>query len=123
MQFASVRIITGDVDRLVGFYEGLTGLTADRPAPVFATLATSTGSTLAIGHTSTAPFGDHTPQPGGGAAIIEFLVNDVEEAFVRARELGAEPVLEPTTMPWGNRSAIVRDPDGTLVNLFRRPTS
>jgi uncharacterized glyoxalase superfamily protein PhnB len=42
---------------------------------------------------------------------------------VRARELGAEPVLEPTTMPWGNRSAIVRDPDGTLVNLFRRPTS
>ena len=122
MQFASVRIITDDVDRLVAFYESLTGLVAERPAPVFAIFAAPTG-TLAIGHTSTAPFGDHTPRPGTGAAIIEFLVDDVEAAFARARELDAEPVLEPTTMPWGNRSAIVRDPDGTLVNLFRRPAS
>lgn len=120
MQLASVRIITDDVDRLVAFYEGLTGLTADRPAPVFAVFAAPSG-TLAIGHTSTAPFGDATPAPGRGAAIVEFLVDDTEAAFARARELGAESVLEPTTMPWGNRSAIVRDPDGTLVNLFRRP--
>jgi len=27
-------------------------------------------------------------------------------------------VLEPTDMPWGNRSVILRDPDGGLVNLF-----
>jgi hypothetical protein len=26
--------------------------------------------------------------------------------------------LEPTDMPWGNRSVILRDPDGGLVNLF-----
>ncbi|MDX8539516.1 hypothetical protein RFM23_18010 [Mesorhizobium abyssinicae] len=24
----------------------------------------------------------------------------------------------PTTMPWGNRSLLLRDPDGNLVNLF-----
>ena len=29
-----------------------------------------------------------------------------------------EVVLEPTDMPWGNRSMILRDPDGGLVNLF-----
>ena len=29
-----------------------------------------------------------------------------------------EIVLEPTDMPWGNRSMILRDPDGGLVNLF-----
>lgn len=34
----------------------------------------------------------------------------------------ADVVLAPTTMPWGNRSALVRDPDGNVVNLFRRPT-
>ena len=33
MQFASIRIITDDLDRLVSFYEHLTGITADRPAP------------------------------------------------------------------------------------------
>jgi len=27
-------------------------------------------------------------------------------------------VTEPTTMPWGNRSLVLRDPDGNLVNLF-----
>ena len=29
-----------------------------------------------------------------------------------------EIVLEPTDMQWGNRSMILRDPDGGLVNLF-----
>ena len=32
--------------------------------------------------------------------------------------MGGEFVNEPTTMPWGNRSLLLRDPDGTLVNLF-----
>jgi hypothetical protein len=36
MQFASLRIITDDLDRLVLFYEQLTGVTAERPAPPFA---------------------------------------------------------------------------------------
>jgi len=28
----------------------------------------------------------------------------------------------PTTlMPWGNRSLLLRDPDGNLVNIFSRP--
>ena len=27
-------------------------------------------------------------------------------------------VQEPTTMPWGNRSLLFRDPDGNLVNFF-----
>ena len=27
-------------------------------------------------------------------------------------------VGEPTTLPWGNRSLLLRDPDGNLVNFF-----
>lgn len=27
-------------------------------------------------------------------------------------------MTEPTTMPWGNRALLFRDPDGNLVNLF-----
>jgi hypothetical protein len=27
-------------------------------------------------------------------------------------------VKEPTTVPWGNRSPLFRDPDGNLVNFF-----
>lgn len=29
-----------------------------------------------------------------------------------------ELVAEPATMPWGNRSLLLRDPDDSLVNLF-----
>ncbi|EGL18171.1 hypothetical protein HMPREF9413_5993 [Paenibacillus sp. HGF7] len=30
--------------------------------------------------------------------------------------------MEPTTMPWGNRSMLFRDPDGNLLNLFEPVT-
>lgn len=37
---------------------------------------------------------------------------------LRLKTLVREWVLTPTTMPWGNRSMLFRDPDGNLVNLF-----
>lgn len=54
---------------------------------------------------------------------IEFEVADVDRAFAELRPTSADVVLEPTTMPWGNRSALVRDPDGNVVNLFSRPVT
>lgn len=124
MEFASIRIITDDVDRLAGFYERVTGITAIRPAPVFAELRTPTG-VLAIGSPATvAMLGDRAPKPGGNdSVIIEFLVEDVDAEFARLRDSLDDVVLEPATMPWGNRSALFRDPDGNLVNLFARPVS
>jgi predicted enzyme related to lactoylglutathione lyase len=62
VKFASVRIITDDLDRLVEFYEQVTGVSAERPAPVFAELVMP-GATLAIGHSDTVPLfaeGPHT---------------------------------------------------------------
>jgi predicted enzyme related to lactoylglutathione lyase len=49
---------------------------------------------------------------------VEFLVDDVDKEFERLKSLVSEWVQEPTTMPWGNRSILFRDPDGNLVNLF-----
>jgi predicted enzyme related to lactoylglutathione lyase len=124
MDFASIRIITHDVDRLARFYEVVTGTTAARPAPVFAEFRTATG-VLAIGSTATvAMLGEHAPQPGSNkSVIIEFLVADADAEFTRLRNTLDDIVLEPTTMPWGNRSALFRDPDGNLVNLFSRPAN
>ncbi|QDZ14813.1 VOC family protein [Humibacter ginsenosidimutans] len=119
MNLVSVRLITDDVDRLVAFYESVTGLSADRPAPVFAELRTPNG-TIAIGHSSTAElFGPGSVRAAENrSAIVELLVDDVDAAFDSVRTRGVEVVQEPTTMPWGNRSLLLRDPDGTLVNLF-----
>jgi predicted enzyme related to lactoylglutathione lyase len=124
MDFASIRIITDDVDRLAAFYELVTGAQAARPAPVFAEFRTASG-TLAIGSTATvAMLGDRAPRPGSNdSVIIEFLVGDVDAEFERLRPTIEDVVLEPATMPWGNRSALFRDPDGNLVNLFSRPSA
>lgn len=124
MEFASIRIITDDVDRLVAFYELLTGVAAIRPAPVFAEFRTATG-VLAIGSTATvAMLGERAPRPGSNdSVILEFLVADVDAEFSRLRDSLTEIVLEPATMPWGNRSTLFRDPDGNLVNLFSRPSA
>jgi hypothetical protein len=42
----------------------------------------------------------------------------VDAEYDRLREQLSEVVTEPTTMPWGNRALLFRDPDGNLVNLF-----
>ena len=122
MNFASIRIITHDVERLTRFYETVTGTTAIRPAPVFAEIRTGT-AVIAIASTATVTMlGDHAPRPGrNDSLIVEFLVTDVDADFARLRTALEYVVLEPTTMPWGNRSTLFRDPDGNLVNLFSRP--
>ena len=114
----SVRLITDDVDRLTAFYERLTGVVADRPSAEFAEVRTPHG-TLAIGSTGTVGlFGPGSAEPASNrTAIVEFRVDDVD-AVHAGLDGTVEVVTPPTTMPWGNRSLLVRDPDGTLVNLF-----
>jgi uncharacterized glyoxalase superfamily protein PhnB len=76
--------------------------------------------TLAIGHTQTTSlFGTDSVRPADNhTIIIEFRVEDVDSEYKRLKPLVIDWVQEPTTMPWGNRSILFRDPDGNLVNLF-----
>ncbi|MEW6629348.1 MAG: VOC family protein [Pseudomonadota bacterium] len=126
MNFVSTRIITADVTRLVDFYEKATGTKLTRYTEDFAELVTDAG-TLAIGGTRTLQLfgGDHVASPAANrTAIIEFRVADVDEEYRRLGSLieGAL-VQEPTTMPWGNRSLLFRDPDSNLVNFFTPVTA
>jgi hypothetical protein len=50
--------------------------------------------------------------------IIEFLVDDVNRVYRNLTGIVTDFVSGPTTMPWGNRSVLFRDPDGNLVNFF-----
>ncbi|MEV7760706.1 VOC family protein [Curtobacterium flaccumfaciens] len=123
MSFASVRIITDDLEGMVAFYERVTGQPAERPAPVFAQF-TGPGGTLAIASTATvAMLGGALTPATNRSVLIEFEVADVDGDFAGLQLGSDDVVLEPTTMPWGNRSALVRDPDGNVVNLFSRPAA
>lgn len=121
MNLVSVRIITADVKRLLKFYEEVTGVTPIQYTPDFAELKTQT-ATLAIGSTNTLQFfgGDEVAKAAQNrTAIIEFRVADVDKDYERLKAF-LQPfiVQKPTTMPWGNRSLLFRDPDGNLINFF-----
>jgi predicted enzyme related to lactoylglutathione lyase len=118
MRFASTRLIARDIRALVGFYEKVTGQKAEWLAPVFAEIVTP-AATLAFGAAETvALFKEGSAEPASNrTAIVEFQVEDVEAEFARLKN-DMEVVHEPKTMPWGNRAAQFRDPEGTLVLLY-----
>ena len=119
MDFASIRVITNDVRRLVGFYELATGLPARWATDDFAELVTPS-CTLAIASTRTMQlFGTGAARPADNhSVIIEFRVDDIDKEYEKLKDVVGAFVQEPTTMPWGNRSVLFRDPDGNLVNFF-----
>lgn len=121
MNLVSIRIITEDIQKLISFYEQVTGVTATRYTPDFAELKTPAG-TLAIGSTRTLQFFGNTAIAEAAqnrSAIIEFKVDNVDEDYEKlAGFLTPYLVQPPATMPWGNRSLLFRDTDGNLVNFF-----
>ena len=55
-----------------------------------------------------------------GHAEIALYVDsfgEVDEAFRRAVEQGATPVLAPETEPWGQRTCYIADPEGNLIEI------
>jgi predicted enzyme related to lactoylglutathione lyase len=119
MDFVSIRIITGDVARLVRFYERATGVQAAWATEDFAELRTA-GATLAIAGARTVPlFAPGSAHPADNRSVItEFRVDDVDRVHRNLTGFVTDFVTEPTTMPWGNRSLLFRDPDGNRVNFF-----
>jgi len=114
------RIITADIKRLVRFYERITGTPLTIFTEDFAELNTPS-ATLAIGSTRTLQLfgGDVARAADNHSAIIEFLVDNVDAEYRKLTDVIKNALVqEPTTMPWGNRSLLFRDPDGNLVNFF-----
>ncbi len=78
--------------------------------------------TVAIASTQTvAMLGGAVTPAANRSVIVEFEVADVDAELARLQPDPQDVVLPPSTMPWGNRSALLRDPDGNVVNLFSRP--
>ena len=51
---------------------------------------------------------------------VNFHADDLEAAFERAREAGAEVISEPADQPWGARDFALRDPSGNMVRVDQR---
>ena len=123
MQFASVRLVTHDVDRLIGFYSALLQAEATRPSPDFAEFRWGSVAVAISSEGLIERFNAGAAIAASNrSAIIEFQVDDVDAVHARL-PAGVEVVMKPAAMPWGNRSMPLRDPDGNVVNVFARPSA
>ena len=58
--------------------------------------------------------GDPIYNQGAGKTGVYVVVDETDQLFDRARDAGAEVVLEPTDQDYGSRDFTVRDPEGNL---------
>ena len=58
--------------------------------------------------------GDPVYEIGAHHTVVYAVADDVDPLFERAREAGAEIVMEPTDQDYGSRDFSVRDPEGNV---------
>ncbi len=103
-----VIVSTADLDRAAAFYGGLLQLPRLSRQGDFARFALGDRELLL----------HRRPVDGGDAAVaVGFAVEDLSAVVERWRAEGGTIVDEPAAQPWGERMAVVRDPDGHLVCL------
>lgn len=113
-------LIVDDLDRTLQFYTAVLGISLGHRTGNYAQM--DTGATRLGFYTREAmadTLGMPLQAPAANAPGFEigFKVADVDAAFEELVGRGAPPVTPPTTRPWGQRTAYVRDPDGHLIEL------
>ncbi|MDX2296667.1 MULTISPECIES: VOC family protein [Streptomyces] len=109
-------ILTADLDALRGFYTRLFGaeeiFRVPEEGPVFYL-------GLRIGDTDLGLVSKEDAQAGAAAPriLLSVAVDDVDDTLGRVEALGGAVSGGPDDMPWGQRVAHVRDPDGNPLNL------
>jgi catechol 2,3-dioxygenase-like lactoylglutathione lyase family enzyme len=118
-----VLVYVPDVARAIAFWQqafGL-GLRFAHESGTYAELETgATALGFVAEEIARANGGDFRPNRSDGPPAgveLALTTHDVAAAWQRALDAGAAAVKPPSTKPWGQTVAYVRDPDGVLVEL------
>lgn len=120
-----VNCVVADLERSKDFYQRLgfefVSRSRDPDAPAEAWVSDSGGVTLVLHSVQFATWWDaENPGPVSGGPQIDLGLESVQrlEAVVDdLRTIGVTVAKEPTDMSWGQRFAILVDPDGYRVGL------
>ncbi len=108
-------IVTHDIERLTAFYTAL--LSAEHTmrypedGPAFYIGLQVGNSELGLSSAAEVRPGDP------GRILLSIDVPDVDAVLPRVTELGGTAESGANDMPWGQRVAHIKDPDGNLINL------
>lgn len=109
------QLVTRDPQGAAHFYGELFGWETDDDNP--------------MGYRRVDPGGDRGipggiwPAPPEATSFFQLFVEveDVDAAVAKAEELGGSVVIAPQSMPEGDRMAVIHDPEGVPVALYRPP--
>jgi predicted enzyme related to lactoylglutathione lyase len=109
MGLRRVIVSVADLDRALGFYRDVLDLAPASVAGGFATIPLPGGTDLML----------HERPPTAGTAGVapSFAVDDVDAVTERAVAAGCAILDAPGDQPWGERQAVLTDPDGHVVCL------
>lgn len=118
MQRAFTNILASTVDTTAAFYQTLLGMTRHFDSDWFVILTHRSVADLELGILSrdseiVPPAARAAPQ----GVMMTFVVDDVDSVFAQAQQMAATIVEPPTDMPYGQRRLLVKDPEGTLVDV------
>jgi predicted enzyme related to lactoylglutathione lyase len=106
-----VTFTVDDLQRAVDFYAGVLGL---HKKYQFSSYAGFDCGGVEIGLVP-----GRATQAAQDAPCVDFLVQDVDEAYRKLAERGVRFLKEPHATPWGGRIALFTDPDGHPLQLVQ----
>jgi lactoylglutathione lyase len=118
-----------DVEAALRFYAGLLGFTETfrtpkTGVPEHVEVALGNGFKLGLSSVEAAKrVHGVNPRPGSPAMAITVWTDDTDRAFDRLIEAGVRVVQSPHDTVNNNRAALLRDPDGNLVEIVAKVTS
>lgn len=125
---ALVNLYTSDIEAGLHFYGELLGFTETFRTPTEGTpehveLALD-GFVLGLGTVSAArAVHDVDATPGAPAMVLVVWTDDVDAAFAQLTGAGVPAVQPPHDRGNNNRTALLRDPDGNLVEIVAKRVS
>lgn len=122
---ALVNLYTADIEAGLRFYRDLPGFretfrTPKEGTPKHVELALS-GFTLGLGTVQAAKrVHGVDASPGSPAMVLVVWTDDVDAAFGQLKSAGVPVVQPPHDTGNNNRNALLRDPDGNLVEIVAK---
>lgn len=120
-----VNLYTADIDAGVRFYRDLLGFTETfrtprEGTPTHVELQLG-GFTVGLGTVEAArQVHGVEPEPGRPAMVIVVWTDNVDPAFAELAGAGVPVLQPPHDTGNGNRNALLRDPDGNLVEIVAK---
>jgi catechol 2,3-dioxygenase-like lactoylglutathione lyase family enzyme len=123
MEIKCIGLFVNNMEIMVEFYRDIIGLKTNWNGEPNADLEAGKCSLIMYGRNDFEKMVSkefNYPEGLNGTIEIAFNLNnydDVDKEYKRLMDLDVKSVFPPTTMPWGQRTCFVADPEGNLLEI------